>query len=103
MERGLASAFDIKFVFNKWTLGEDFLTGTLKVPAERLADPSFELLSFLGFSKADIEAANITSARAMTLEGAPHLKPRPTNRCSTAPIRAAASASATCRSRATSA
>ena len=28
------AAFDIKFVFNKWTLGEDFLTGTLASPAE---------------------------------------------------------------------
>ena len=30
---------------------------------------------FLGFSKADIEAANIHVCGAMTLEGAPHLKP----------------------------
>ena len=74
VERGLGSAFDIKFVFNKWTLGEDFLTGTLKVPAEKLADPSFELLSFLGFSKSEIEAANVHVCGAMTLEGAPHLK-----------------------------
>jgi len=74
VEKGLKSAFDIKFVFNKWTLGEDFLTQTLKVPAEKLVDPSFELLSFLGFSKADIEAANIHVCGAMTLEGAPHLK-----------------------------
>src|SRR5439155_2504441 len=34
IEAALASAFDIKFVFNKWTLGADFLTGTLKVPPE---------------------------------------------------------------------
>lgn len=74
VEKGLKSAFDIKFVFNRWTLGEDFLTGTLKVPAEKLNDPSFDLLSFLGFSKADIEAANIHICGAMTLEGAPHLK-----------------------------
>ena len=74
VEKGLKSAFDIKFVFNKWTLGEDFLTGTLNVPAERLNDPTFELLAFLGFSKADIEAANIHVCGAMTLEGAPHLK-----------------------------
>ena len=26
VEAGLASAFDIKFVFNKWTLGEEFCT-----------------------------------------------------------------------------
>jgi ribonucleoside-diphosphate reductase alpha chain len=74
VEKGLKGAFDIKFVFNKWTLGEDFLTGTLKVPAEKLNDPSFELLAHLGFSKADIEAANIHVCGAMTLEGAPHLK-----------------------------
>ena len=74
IEKGLKSAFDIKFVFNKWTVGEDFLTGTLKVPADRLNDPSFDLLQFLGFSKADIEAANIHICGAMTLEGAPFLK-----------------------------
>ncbi len=74
IEKGLASAFDIKFVFNKWTLGADFLTGALAVPAERLEDPSFELLAHLGFSKQEIEAANIHVCGAMTLEGAPFLK-----------------------------
>ena len=74
LEKSLGSAFDIKFVFNKWNLGVDFLTGNLKVPAEKLDDPSFELLPFLGFAKADIEAANVHVCGAMTLEGAPHLK-----------------------------
>ncbi len=74
IEKDLKAAFDIKFVFNKWTLGEDFLTQTLKVPAEKLNDMSFELLPFLGFSKAEIEAANVHVCGAMTLEGAPHLK-----------------------------
>ena len=74
LEKGLASAFDIKFAFNKWALGADFLTGTLKVPAERLEDPGFELLPWLGFTKAEIEAANIHVCGAMTLEGAPHLR-----------------------------
>ena len=35
IESGLGSAFDIKFVFNRWTLGDKFLTETLKVPADR--------------------------------------------------------------------
>jgi ribonucleoside-diphosphate reductase alpha chain len=74
IEALLASAFDIKFVFNKWTLGADFLTGTLKIPAEKLEEKDFDLLSFLGFSRAEIEAANIFVCGAMTLEGAPHLK-----------------------------
>lgn len=75
VEKGLKSAFDIKFVFNKWTLGEDFLVNELKVPAEKLSDMAFELLPFLGFSKSEIEAANVHVCGAMTLEGAPHLKP----------------------------
>jgi ribonucleoside-diphosphate reductase alpha chain len=74
IEKALPSAFDIKFVFNKWTLGADFLTQTLKVSAEKLEDPSFDLLVHLGFSKSDIDAANIHVCGAMTLEGAPHLK-----------------------------
>ncbi|TGD96387.1 vitamin B12-dependent ribonucleotide reductase [Methylobacterium nonmethylotrophicum] len=74
VEAGLKSAFDIKFVFNRWTLGEDFLTQTLRVPADKLAEPSFDLLSFLGFSRKEIEAANVHVCGAMTLEGAPHLK-----------------------------
>ncbi len=75
LEKTLASAFDIKFVFNKWTLGADFLVNALKVPEEKLDDPAFDLLAFLGFSKGDIEAANIHVCGAMTVEGAPHLRP----------------------------
>ncbi|HRI19093.1 MAG TPA: hypothetical protein PL196_11265, partial [Burkholderiaceae bacterium] len=74
IEAALASAFDIKFVFNKYSLGADFLVEKLGVHSERLEDPSFDLLQHLGFSKADIEAANIHVCGAMTLEGAPHLK-----------------------------
>jgi ribonucleoside-diphosphate reductase alpha chain len=69
------AAFDIKFVFNKWTLGEDFCTeDVLGFTDDQLNDFSFDMLSALGFSKKDIEAANIHVCGAMTLEGAPHLK-----------------------------
>ncbi len=74
LEGGMKAAFDIKFVFNKWSIGEDFLVNTLKVPAEKLSDPSFDLLAHLGFTKDEIDAANIHICGAMTLEGAPHLK-----------------------------
>ncbi|MFM9941865.1 MAG: vitamin B12-dependent ribonucleotide reductase [Hyphomicrobiaceae bacterium] len=73
VDGALKSAFDIKFVFNKWTLGEEFLTKQLRVPAEKLNDPAFEVLTHVGFSKKDIEAANEHVCGAMTLEGAPHL------------------------------
>jgi ribonucleoside-diphosphate reductase alpha chain len=74
IETALPSAFDIRFVFNQWTLGEEFCTGTLGIPAEKLTDPSFDLLKHLGFSKADVEAANDHVCGTMTLEGAPFLK-----------------------------
>ena len=75
IEAALPSAFDIRFVFNQWTLGEAFLTGTLGIPPAKLADPSFDLLRHLGFSRADVEAANDHVCGTMTLEGAPHLDP----------------------------
>ncbi|WP_062226483.1 vitamin B12-dependent ribonucleotide reductase [Aureimonas frigidaquae] len=70
----LKSAFDIKFAFNKWTLGEDFCRDVLGISDEQLNDFSFELLPFLGYSRKDIDAANIHICGAMTLEGAPFLK-----------------------------
>src|SRR5260221_188938 len=73
LEAGLATAFDIKFAFNKWALGEDFLKG-LGISGEQLADPAFDLLTHLGFTKKDIEAANLYCCGSMTLEGAPYLK-----------------------------
>ena len=74
VEKALPTAFDIKFVFNKWTLGEDFCREKLGISAEDLASPTFDLLVALGFGKREIEAANIHVCGAMTVEGAPHLK-----------------------------
>jgi ribonucleoside-diphosphate reductase alpha chain len=73
VDDALKTAFDISFVFNRWTLGEELLTGALKVPVEKLNEPGFDLLAHLGFTKPDIEAANEHACGAMTLEGAPHL------------------------------
>ena len=74
LEAVFKAAFDIKFVFNKYTLGEEFCKNALKVTDSQLTDPTFDLLSYLGFSKQDIEDANTYCCGAMTLEGAPHLK-----------------------------
>jgi ribonucleoside-diphosphate reductase alpha chain len=75
IEKQLPTAFDIKFAFNKWTLGEDFCRDTLGISADDIMLPTFDLLAALGFSKREIEAANIHVCGAMTVEGAPHLKP----------------------------
>ncbi len=74
IEEALKTAFDIRFVFNQWTLGEEFCQKSLGIPAAKLNDPSFDLLRHLGYSKKDIDAANDHVCGTMTLEGAPHLK-----------------------------
>ncbi|MBR2655996.1 MAG: vitamin B12-dependent ribonucleotide reductase [Loktanella sp.] len=74
VEGALRAAFDIRFVFNQWTLGADFCTKTLGIPEAKLNDPTFDLLRHLGYSKQDIEAANDHVCGTMTLEGAPFLK-----------------------------
>ena len=74
IEAGLGSAFDIKFVFNHYTLGADFCKDKLGLSDAQMNDFEFNLLAYLGFSKDEIEAANIHVCGAMTLEGAPHLK-----------------------------
>ncbi|MDO5757262.1 MAG: vitamin B12-dependent ribonucleotide reductase [Rhodobacterales bacterium] len=74
IDAALGSAFDIRFVFNQWTLGAEFCINVLGILAEQLNDPAFDLLAHLGYSRADIEAANDHVCGTMTLERAPHLQ-----------------------------
>ena len=73
-EAGLPKAFDIRFAFNKYSLGEDFLR-RLGFSDADINSPKFDLLSKLGYTKQQIEEANEYVCGSMTLEGAPHLKP----------------------------
>jgi ribonucleoside-diphosphate reductase alpha chain len=74
VEAALGAAFDIRFVLNKWTLGVETLSQVLNITPERYEAPGFDLLTALGFTKSEIEAANSYACGAMTLEGAPYLK-----------------------------
>ncbi|MGB0905515.1 MAG: vitamin B12-dependent ribonucleotide reductase, partial [Mangrovicoccus sp.] len=73
IEAALPSAFDIRFVFNQWTLGAEFCQNVLGLPAAQMADPGFDMLTHLGFTRDQIEAANDYVCGTMTVEGAPHL------------------------------
>ena len=75
LEAALEAAFDIRFVFNPWTLGAEFCTATLGLDAAAMAAPGFDLLRAIGFSAEEIDAANVHICGTMTLEGAPGLKP----------------------------
>ena len=74
VDAALESAFDIRFVFNKYTLGSAFCAQVLKLDADTMEAPDFDMLKALGFSRADVDAANLHVCGAMTLEGAPYLK-----------------------------
>lgn len=74
IEKMLAAAFDIRFVFNQWSLGKDFCTNNLGIASDKLDDPEFDLLREIGFDRDEINTANIHCCGAMTLEGAPHIK-----------------------------
>jgi ribonucleoside-diphosphate reductase alpha chain len=73
LESGMASAFDLNFVFNKFTLGEDFLRNTLGL-GDEIDSYEFNLLEHLGFTKDQVRAAGDYVCGTMTIEGAPQLK-----------------------------
>ena len=69
LEASIGSALDIRYIFNQWTLGEEFCTRGLGLSARDLDDYTFDMLTTLGFSESEIEAANTWSCGAQSLEG----------------------------------
>jgi ribonucleoside-diphosphate reductase alpha chain len=67
------SAFEIGFIFNRFTLGDECLT-RLGFKEEDFSSWSFNLLEALGYTEDEIDAANLYICGTMTVEGAPHLK-----------------------------
>jgi len=74
IEKELPQAFEIGFVFNRWTLGDEFCKDVLGFSDDQLADPTFSMLEAMGFSAEDIRIANDYVCGTMTVEGAPHLR-----------------------------
>jgi ribonucleoside-diphosphate reductase alpha chain len=69
----LGAAFEIGFVFNVYTLGEECLQ-RLGFKPEQYNDFGWNLLEALGYTDEEIDAANIYICGTMTVEGAPYLK-----------------------------
>ena len=74
IEKQLPGTFELPFVFNRWTLGDEFLIDTLEIDRKIIDSPTFHLLEYLGFTPEQIEDANTYVCGTMTIEGAPHLK-----------------------------
>ncbi|MGZ8510353.1 MAG: vitamin B12-dependent ribonucleotide reductase [Chitinophagaceae bacterium] len=73
LDAAVNSAFEIGFVFNKYTLGEECLQ-RLGFTPEQYNVLEWSLLEALGFTDEQIEAANDYVCGTMMLEGAPLLK-----------------------------
>ncbi|MCO6497933.1 MAG: vitamin B12-dependent ribonucleotide reductase [Chitinophagaceae bacterium] len=73
LEDMLGTAFEIGFVFNKYTLGTECLE-RLGFKAEQYNDFEWSMLNALGFTDEQIEEANTYICGTMTVEGAPYLK-----------------------------
>jgi ribonucleoside-diphosphate reductase alpha chain len=74
IEGQLAATFELPFVFNRWTVGDEVCKEVLKLTEEQLTAPGFDLLTALGFTRQQIAEANAYVCGTMTIEGAPHLK-----------------------------
>ena len=73
LEAALAHALDIRFVFNRWTLGPEFCTRVLGFSLAELDDYGFDMLAGLGYGEDEIAVANAWCCGAMGFEGAPGL------------------------------
>lgn len=73
LDKAVESAFEIGFVFNAYSLGEECMK-RLGFEPEQYFAPDFNLLEELGFTDEEIDAANDYVCGTMMVEGAPHLK-----------------------------
>ncbi|MFN6113599.1 MAG: adenosylcobalamin-dependent ribonucleoside-diphosphate reductase, partial [Bacteroidota bacterium] len=73
IERQLDTTFDVRFVFNKYTIGEE-LCQQLGFTAQQLDDMQFDMLTELGFTSEQITEVNDYICGTMMIEGAPHIK-----------------------------
>jgi ribonucleoside-diphosphate reductase alpha chain len=74
VDHAIATAFDIRFAFTRYTLGDAFCRDSLGIDEAALDDPKLDILARLGFTRADIAAANVHACGAMSVERAPDLR-----------------------------
>ena len=75
VEERLPSAFDLNLAFAPGFLGEECLA-RLGITLEEAEDPSFNLLSTIGFNENEIVSAEEIICGTGTVEGAPYLSPK---------------------------
>ncbi|MFC5269772.1 vitamin B12-dependent ribonucleotide reductase [Adhaeribacter terreus] len=74
IENALTTAFDIRFAFTKFVLGEAVFE-RLGIAFSEFQKPDFDLLNYWKLTPKQVNEANAFVAGTMTVEGAPFLKP----------------------------
>jgi ribonucleoside-diphosphate reductase alpha chain len=74
VEQAIPGVFDLQLAFGPWILGKETYD-RLGVSAEKMSQPGFNLLRYLGFSDTAITEAGDVIVGRMTIEGAPYLRP----------------------------
>ena len=73
LEEALPSVFELRHAFNVFTVGEEALQ-RLGLTVDEYTSWDFDLLTWLGFTKQQIQEANDHICGRQTIEGAPHLR-----------------------------
>jgi ribonucleoside-diphosphate reductase alpha chain len=73
VEDAIPGVFDITLAFGPWVVGKEAYD-RLGVTADKLTQPGFNLLKYLGFNEQEIEEAGDVIVGRMTIEGAPYLR-----------------------------
>ena len=75
IEAGVASVLDLSMVITPEVVGTEWCQQKLGINLKELQSREFPLLQKLGFSSDEIAQANLFTCGALTIEGAPHVKP----------------------------
>ncbi len=73
LEAYIPQARSLRHIFTPWILGVDFCRKVLKIPAAKIEDMRFNILVHLGFSEAEIDAAQTYCYGHDVMMGAPDL------------------------------
>jgi ribonucleoside-diphosphate reductase alpha chain len=74
VEQAIPGVFELSLAFAPWIIGKETYD-RLGITADKISQPGFNLLRFLGYSQSEIDQANEVIVGRMTVEGAPYLKP----------------------------
>jgi ribonucleoside-diphosphate reductase alpha chain len=75
VEAAAKGAFDLRFAFSRWVLGDAAIRQATRLSEAEIARPDFDFLSALGLTPENVREASEHVCGRLTVEGAPGLDP----------------------------